>query len=213
MGSKSKSRSISVSSKTPIRAIWHRGLAVISVVVRSSVFERSGLQYLSLVPIGSWQSQLSGHCEDGRASCSTQGQSAGKRKIYSCSRFSVMFLKRCWLVDRLVTRPLLTTLDGSTSTRPYMHPILYVPRVWAIIGPWILYDNRFSPSVQLCTGFSLVLSHRLYIHHTSFFRCSPRGFSATCLQQMQGSVVEGLSQTATSSSQCFLSETLSCALS
>ena len=41
--------------------------------------------------------------------------------------------------------------------------------------------------------------------HTSYiiFRCSPRGFSATCLQQMQGSVVEGLSQTATSSSQRF----------
>ena len=39
------------------------------------------------------------------------------------------------------------------------------------------------------------------IHH--FFRCSPRGFSATCLQQMQGSVVEGLSQTATSGSQWF----------
>ena len=34
--------------------------------------------------------------------------------------------------------------------------------------------------------------------HISFFRCSPRGFSATCLQQMQGSVVEGLSPTATS---------------
>ena len=40
-----------------------------------------------------------------------------------------------------------------------------------------------------------------YIDHTSFFRCSPRGFSATCLQQIQ--VVEGLSQTATSDSQCF----------
>ena len=53
-----------------------------------------------------------------------------------------------------------------------------------------------------------------HIHHTSLFRCSPRGFSATCLQQIQGSVVEGLSQTATSGSQCFfLSETLSCALS
>ena len=53
-----------------------------------------------------------------------------------------------------------------------------------------------------------------YIHDTLFFRCSPRGFSATCLQQIQGSVVEGLSQTATSGSQCFfLSETLSCALS
>ena len=49
---------------------------------------------------------------------------------------------------------------------------------------------------------------------TFFFRCSPRGFSAICLQQMQGSVVEGLSQTATSGSQCFfLSEPLSCALS
>ena len=29
-----------------------------------------------------------------------------------------------------------------------------------------------------------------YIRHTyTIFRCSPRGFSATCLQQMQGSVV------------------------
>ena len=60
---------------------------------------------------------------------------------------------------------------------------------------------------------SQVQQKTTYIH-TSFFRCSPRGFSATCLQQMQGSVVEGLSQTATSGSQCFfLSETLSCALS
>ena len=41
------------------------------------------------------------------------------------------------------------------------------------------------------------------LHPTSFFRCSPRGFSATCLQQIQGSVVEGLSQTATSGSPCF----------
>ena len=41
--------------------------------------------------------------------------------------------------------------------------------------------------------------------HTSYiiFRCSPQGFSATCLQQMQGSVIEGLSQTATSGSQGF----------
>ena len=28
--------------------------------------------------------------------------------------------------------------------------------------------------------------------HTFIFRCSLRGFSATCLQQMQGSEVEGL---------------------
>ena len=60
------------------------------------------------------------------------------------------------------------------------------------------------------------LSHPISVHkfwrlawpipaniHTFIFRCSPRGFSATCLQQMQGSVVEGLSQTATSGSQCF----------
>ena len=32
---------------------------------------------------------------------------------------------------------------------------------------------------------------------------SAGGFSATCLQQMQGSVVKGLSQTATSGSQFF----------
>ena len=37
--------------------------------------------------------------------------------------------------------------------------------------------------------------------HTFIFRCSPQGFSATCLQQMQGSVVEGLSQTAKSGLQ------------
>ena len=49
-----------------------------------------------------------------------------------------------------------------------------------------------------------VIKYDLHTYiHTSFFRCSPRGFSATCLQQMQGSVVEGLSQTATSGSQCF----------
>ena len=42
-----------------------------------------------------------------------------------------------------------------------------------------------------------------YIHTYIIFRCSPQGFSATCLQQMQGSVVEGLSQTATSGSQWF----------
>ena len=42
-----------------------------------------------------------------------------------------------------------------------------------------------------------------FFYPTSSFRCSPRGFSATCLQQIQGSVVEGLSQTATSGSQCF----------
>ena len=40
-------------------------------------------------------------------------------------------------------------------------------------------------------------------HTYIIFRCSPRGFSSTCLQQMQGSVVEGLGQTATSGSQCF----------
>ena len=55
--------------------------------------------------------------------------------------------------------------------------------------------------VLAVVGVVVTLLHT-YIH-TSFFRCSPRGFSATCLQQMQGSVVEGLSQTATSGSQCF----------
>ena len=71
--------------------------------------------------------------------------------------------------------------------------------------PFVLYfPNSYVDLYQL-QGF---------IHHTSFCRCSPRGFSATCLQQIQGSVVEGLSQTATSGSQwVFLSETLSCALS
>ena len=42
-----------------------------------------------------------------------------------------------------------------------------------------------------------------YIITYIIFKCSPRGFSATCLQQMQGLVVESLSQTATSGSQWF----------
>ena len=54
------------------------------------------------------------------------------------------------------------------------------------------------------SGNQPLVNLHTYIIHTSFFRCSPRGFSATCLQQMQGSVVEGLSQTATSGSQCFI---------
>ena len=41
------------------------------------------------------------------------------------------------------------------------------------------------------------------------FRCSLHGFLAVCWQQMQGLVVEGLSHTAISCSQWFLSETLS----
>ena len=74
-----------------------------------------------------------------------------------------------------------------------------------------LISYAYSLSFKASLGNLLVAS---YIHTYTIFRCSPRGFSATCLQQMQGSVVEGLSQTATSGSQCFfLSETLSCALS
>ena len=58
------------------------------------------------------------------------------------------------------------------------------------------------------TWLLLVVLHT-YMHpyiHTYWsihFRCSQWGFSATCLQQMQGSVVEGLSQTAISSSQWY----------
>ena len=47
--------------------------------------------------------------------------------------------------------------------------------------------------------FFLAYSDRTYIIH--HFQVSSRGFSATCLQQMQSSAVEGLSQTATSGSQ------------
>ena len=42
-----------------------------------------------------------------------------------------------------------------------------------------------------------------YIQTYIQFRCSPRGFSATCLQQMQGPEVEGLNQTAICDSQWF----------
>ena len=55
---------------------------------------------------------------------------------------------------------------------------------------WFFFLELYNPVCQLN-------AEHTYMH----FRCSPRGFSATCLQQMQGSVVEGLSQTATSGSQ------------
>ena len=55
---------------------------------------------------------------------------------------------------------------------------------------WFIFDEVLA--AEACSG-----------------RCSPRGFSATCLQQMQGLMVEGLSQTGL---QCILSETLSWAL-
>ena len=47
-----------------------------------------------------------------------------------------------------------------------------------------------------------VTAHRRMFNDI-IFRCSARGFQATCLQQMQGSVVEGLiiSRTTTSGSQ------------
>ena len=50
---------------------------------------------------------------------------------------------------------------------------------------------------------SIILQYKQLYIHTYIFRCSPWGFSATCLQQLQGSVVEGLSRTATSDSQWF----------
>ena len=59
-------------------------------------------------------------------------------------------------------------------------------------APVLKFFDPDLPTVLQCDATS-----------SSFFRCSPRGFSATCLQQMQSSVVEGLSQTATSGSQCF----------
>ena len=67
------------------------------------------------------------------------------------------------------------------------------------------HETQGSVLVDDVTGHVTILKviHHTYIIHTSFFRCPPRGFSATCLQQMQGSVVEGLSQTATSGSQYF----------
>ena len=66
--------------------------------------------------------------------------------------------------------------------------------------PWHYHESN-NTTINLTNSYHE--SRASYIHHTSFFRCSPRGFSATCLQQMQGSVVEGLSQTAASGSQCF----------
>ena len=62
-----------------------------------------------------------------------------------------------------------------------------------------LFSNFF-----IISEIFIIFTSHFYIHHTYIiFRCSLQGFSATCLQQMQGSVVEGLSQTATSGSQWF----------
>ena len=66
-------------------------------------------------------------------------------------------------------------------------------------GKYVSWVCGPSPMLEVFSGYSGFLIHHTYI----IFRCSPRGFSATCLQQMQGSVVEGLSQTATSGSQWF----------
>ena len=69
------------------------------------------------------------------------------------------------------------------------------------------YKGRIVLQEELSDWMKSQILHfyfRTVAVNTSFFRCSPRGFSATCLQQMQGSVVEGLSQTATSGSQCFV---------
>ena len=63
-------------------------------------------------------------------------------------------------------------------------------------------DFHLLSVVERSDASNDILIHT-YIIYTSFFRCSPLGFSAACLQQMQGSVVEGLSQTATSGSQGF----------
>ena len=84
---------------------------------------------------------------------------------------------------------------------------VWAPMQWSNVLAWFILLWRFFPILfyqnkpRVDFGGILTLDW-LYIH-TSFFRCSPRGFSATCLQQIQGSVVEGLSQTATSGSQCF----------
>ena len=72
-------------------------------------------------------------------------------------------------------------------------------RAYKKITPNFLKNLQFS--ISNIKSHNYIIHHT--VHHTSFFRCSPRGFSASCLQQMQGSVVEGLSQTATSGSQCF----------
>ena len=61
-----------------------------------------------------------------------------------------------------------------------------------------LFDARHLTVAIDCT--TTLYIQRYSIHH---FHVLPRGFSATYLQQMQGSVVEGLSQTARSSSQWF----------
>ena len=70
--------------------------------------------------------------------------------------------------------------------------MVYVCRLWDTVFSWRFERQPF-------------VGADCYFYITSYiiFRCSPRGFSATCLQQMQGSVVEGLSQTATSDSQGF----------
>ena len=65
------------------------------------------------------------------------------------------------------------------------------------------FFELYNPVCQLS-------AEHTYIH----FRCSARVFSATCLQQKQGSVVEGLSQRPLLAiHNGFLSKTLSCALS
>ena len=87
-------------------------------------------------------------------------------------------------IDRCITQRRTLFINNIFSTNPNF--CVSITKAYSIIYMW---------------NWKMYIIHT-YIH-TSFFRCSPQGFSATCLQQMQVSVVEGLSQTATSGSQCF----------
>ena len=81
----------------------------------------------------------------------------------------------------------------------------FIEKINSSNGAFSGLNNKHLKSLAIRASDYQDLLAQIQRVHTSYiiFQVLPRGFSATCLQQMQGSVVEGLSQTATSGSQCF----------
>ena len=101
--------------------------------------------------------------------------------------------------SRALSRSLISEYPGYSLIS---EPITVRKKHYSLVGYTLTMNIYFLLSNQSARKVLFTCLTNI-IHHTSFFRCSPRGFSATCLQQMQGSVVEGLSQTAASGSQYF----------